>query len=131
MYLGIDYGSKRIGLALAESSGPALPWKIIDYHGDVALIEEIKQIVTAEQIDKIVVGWPLSLQGKVTERTTVTDNFIKALQAAVDREIIMEDERLTSKGADVRQDGKPIDDVSAARILQTFIDRHHETSSGI
>jgi putative Holliday junction resolvase len=129
MYLGIDYGSKRIGLALAEATGPSLPWKIIDYPGDSALIEEIKKIVASEHIDRIVVGWPLSLQGKITERTTATDTFIKALQAGVDVEIIMEDERMTSGGADVRQDGKPIDDVSAARILQTFIDRHHEMGS--
>ena len=129
MYLGIDYGSKRIGLALAQASGPALPWKIIDYAGDTALIEEIKKIVLSEQVDRIVVGWPLSLQGKITERTTATDAFIKALQTAIDKEIIMEDERMTSGGADVRQDGKPIDDISAARILQTFIDRQHEMGS--
>jgi putative Holliday junction resolvase len=129
MYLGIDYGSKRIGLALAESTGPALPWKIIDYTGDDALIAEIKKIIISEHIDRIVVGWPLSLQGKITERTNATDAFIKALQSSVDKEIIMEDERMTSGGADVRQDGKPIDDVSAARILQTFIDRHHEMGS--
>lgn len=129
MYLGIDYGSKRVGLALSEVSGPALPWKIIDYHGDAALIKQIKDIVATEGIEKIVIGWPLSLQGKITERTMATDAFMKALQVAVDKELIMEDERMTSGGANIRQDGKPIDDVSAARILQTFIDRHHEIGS--
>lgn len=122
-YLGIDYGQKRIGLALADSAGPAVPWKIIEHGTLEHLVTEIATIVVSEGVKAIVVGWPLSSAGRITERTTATDNFVKALQANVDCEVILEDERMTSsiiRKAGVTGD---IDHKSAAHILQSYIDR--------
>ncbi len=128
-YLGIDYGQKRIGLALADKQGPAVPWKIIDNKNTDNLVKEIVEIVASEQLKGIVVGWPLSAAGKITERTTATDVFVKALQAGIDCEVILEDERMTS--SIVRKAGVTgdIDHKSAAHILQSYIERRHGQSN--
>jgi putative Holliday junction resolvase len=129
MLLGLDFGQKRIGLALAEERGPAAPWKIIENTGTDSVIDEIKEIILEHNITQIVVGWPLSLGGKVTERTQLTDAVIKALQLATDVEVVMEDERLTSSiVTKATGDRKDIDDKSACEILQTHIDRNVATS---
>ena len=125
MILGIDYGDKRIGLALSEERGPALPWKILDNSSQTRVIEELKTIVQEQHITAIVIGWPLNMQGQVTERTKITDVFVKAVQAAIDCEIILEDERWTSKVVDRAGITGPIDDKSAGHILQSYIDRSH------
>src|SRR3989344_6256249 len=96
-YLGIDYGQAGVGLALAEGRGPAVPVKILDKNGVGSIIDRIKEFIDKEKIEVVVVGWPLSLSGRVVESTKNVDTFVKALRAAIDKEIVLEDERLSSK----------------------------------
>ena len=65
--LGIDYGDKRTGLALAESNSMAAPYKVLTSQQQ-ELITELKQIITEENIDAIVVGLPHSLSGQTNHR---------------------------------------------------------------
>ncbi len=126
MYLGIDYGDKRVGLAIAEARGPAVAWKILVNKGLDNLITELKKIVIEQEINLIVVGLPVSFQGKVTERTDLTEQFVDSLRAVLNVDVVTEDERLTSTMV-TKETGRrqQLDDKSAALILQTYIDRQN------
>lgn len=130
MYLGIDYGEKRVGLAISESRGPAVAWKILANKGSDSLIVELKQIVSEQGIELIVVGLPVSFQGRVTERTKITQEFVDQLRTVLNINIVTEDERLTSSMVS-KETGRrqQLDDKSAALILQTYIDRQHVAGS--
>jgi putative holliday junction resolvase len=136
--LGIDYGTKRIGLATGDlETGFAFPLKTVTA-GDAAL-DQIASIVAAEKIDRIVVGMPYrlvaaeSMDGQSVEGDTQVRvaGFIAALGAKVAVPIVTEDERMTTalvKRMQQDQGGKKSsfdkDAAAAAAILQTYIDRH-------
>ena len=118
-YLGIDYGDKRIGLALAEESSIALPFKILDNSNN--LIDEIKNIVKQESINMVVIGLPHSFSGKPNERLTITENFVDLLKKNLAIEIATVDEQLTSKLYEKMGVKKDIDKHSATAILETYL----------
>lgn len=85
-YLGIDYGEKYIGLAIGNDELKiALPFKIVNN------IQEIKQIINQEKIDKIIIGLPKGFRGE-TEQTKKTRKFAKNF-----KNFEFADERFTSK----------------------------------
>jgi len=118
-FLGIDYGDKRVGLALADSGGPALPFKVIANQTD--LIHQIQDIVDQENINIIVVGLPNSFSGKDNERLQITKDFIKNLENNFDLEIATVDEQLTSKLYENMGVKKDIDKHAATAILDTYL----------
>lgn len=125
-YLGIDYGSKRIGIAVSDDEGRmAFPAGIIP-NRDKVVMKEIVARIRKEHIDGIVIGLPVGLDGKETGQTKSTRLFIEALRSAVHVPIETENEMLTSKMAQVSgmRDGH-IDASSAAIILQSYLDRRN------
>ncbi|MFH0874272.1 MAG: Holliday junction resolvase RuvX [Candidatus Komeilibacteria bacterium] len=125
MLLGIDYGDKRIGLALAEERGPALPWKILTNSSLQQVLADLQAIVLAQNVTTLVVGWPVNMSGQMTERTKITEVFVQAVRDAINCPVILEDERWSSKIIVRAGISGVIDDKSAAYILQTYIDRSH------
>ena len=130
--LGIDYGDRRIGLAISD---PLLiiakPLKIIDRKKTKNYYREILAVTTEYNIKKIVVGIPLKLNGEHTFQTKVVYEFINQLSPIFDNEIITIDERLSSLSAKhylIQQGIKTghnkgrIDELSAAIILQEYLD---------
>lgn len=120
--LGIDYGGAKIGLAIADDTiKMAVPFKILresDHDKQVDLVEEV---IKSEEIDLVVVGWPLSLQNQETAQTKQTAGFIDKLKKQ-NIEVVKEDERLSSKAAQklgIKED----DAVAAMYILQSYLDR--------
>lgn len=121
-YLGIDYGLKRVGLALSEGEF-ASAWKIIEINGLENALNQISVIVTKEEIDQIVVGMPEGEMGKVTKK------FVNAL-GQKDFNVITTEETLSSQNATrlmidlgVSKKGrKRNDDIAAADILQNYLD---------
>ena len=129
MLLGIDYGDKRIGLALAEESGPAVPWQIIEHPGLEPLLEQLQEMILETGISAIVVGRPIGMSGNITERTKITDDFIEDLRQATDIKVYTEDERLTSAAVTAATgQTRSLDDKAAAEILQTYLDRNNVSS---
>ena len=120
--LGIDYGDKRVGLALAEKGGLALPFKVIANNKD--LIKNIKDIIDQEYISELVVGLPHSFSGQENERLIITQNFIKNLQAALDINVATVDEQLTSKLYEKMGVKKDIDKYAATAILDTYLSQN-------
>lgn len=118
-FLGIDYGDQRVGLALAEGSGPALPFKVLK--NTKSLITDIKDIIRQENINNIVVGLPHSFSGQENERLVITKNFIKDLQKALDINVATVDEQLTSKLYEKMGVMKDIDKHAATAILDTYL----------
>lgn len=125
MILGIDFGSKRIGLALAdEAVAIPLPLQELKNQGVDAVIEEIEKIIKQEKITLVVIGWPVGLGGQETEKTQETKKFVDILAKKISVPIATSDERLTSRLADTMSNKQGSRDVGAAMIiLEDFLQR--------
>ena len=136
--LGIDYGQRRIGLALSDATGLlASPWKTVVRGGDprqaaAAIAREISVLRSeSDGLGTVVVGFPRRLSGERNEQTSAVETFVQLLRQSTDVPIIFEDERLTSWEADTLLAGrerdwrkrKPmLDAMAAAVILQNYLD---------
>ena len=130
--LSIDYGTSRVGFAVSDLLHIiATPLKTIKNKSIQDLLKNIGQIVKEYDIRSIVVGLPLGMNGKETKQTKTVKLFSETL-AKNNYKVIFEDERLTTvlaKKEIIKQKistGKNkslIDQVSAALILQNYLDR--------
>lgn len=121
--LGIDYGEKYIGLALADDILKiASPYKMVKNTN--SLISELKNIIQSRKIKTIVVGLPFDLENQETEQTRVTNDFINELKKIFTIPIKSFDERLTTKLANkLSQDNKERHSIAASIILQNYLDK--------
>ncbi len=128
-FLGIDYGTKRIGLALGNiAEKAARPFKIIHQ------LKELEDIVPAKNVDAFVVGWPLQPDGTEGETCRQVKLFCERLTEKFGLPVFYVDERLSSKKSEeylrdslfMRPDKrKDILDAESARvILQQFLDNY-------
>jgi len=132
--LGVDYGQKRIGLAISDETGTiAVPLQYVT--GLAGVVE----LATQRGAKKIVVGVPVRLDGQPTQQTTLTLQFIEKLRAATTVPIAKWDERLTSAQANrvliegnvSRRDRKEnVDKLAAQLMLQSFLDATNLPTSG-
>lgn len=136
--LGIDYGKRRIGLALSDATGLlARPWKTIAAEGSATRIAELlarEALALAGEEDglsAIALGYPRKLNGQPTDQTAVVEAIASALRASVAVPVILQDERLTSREAesqlavrekDWRKRKSLVDAAAAAVILQDYLD---------
>jgi putative Holliday junction resolvase len=128
--LGIDYGTRRIGLAIGETEMKlAVPYETLDWRG--ATLECLKEIIEREKIEKIVVGIPKDFHGGEGKSCQLVQKFVHELKS-LGKEIILEDERLTTKEVEkaIRDYGKAKkgiqkDAVAAALILQSWLDKNY------
>ena len=135
-YLAIDYGKKRIGLAICDAAEMiASPLTVID--GGKDPIKRIVEIVTQEGVGAIVVGMPLNMDDSQGSQAKVTIEFAQRLKKHIDIEILFQDERLSSFAAEEKmapaefsrkKKRKHLDAVAAAQILETFLENHHAGS---
>lgn len=131
--LAIDYGTKRVGLAVTD------PLKIIASALDTVhskdVINFLKDYLESEEVEAFVVGMPVNLDGEDTNNTSHVKGFVKNLQKTFpDIPIHLHDERFTSKIAlqamilsgyskkDRREKGN-IDKISAVIILQSYMEK--------
>jgi putative holliday junction resolvase len=127
--LGIDYGSKRVGLALGDTdSRVASPWGHLPNEGVLDLVARIHEIVKRDEVETIVVGIPRPLRDSSLENDQVQEirNFITSL-SGLGVSVVESDETLTSQLA-ARQalemgEREKRDDLAAAAILQSWLDR--------
>jgi len=124
-YLGIDYGSAHIGLAIGDGEmRMAFPYKSLENSGEGS-IDELTRIILSEGIDEIVVGMPNNPGYSDTQRED-TQNFIHILAGVVRCPIHEWDERFTSKEAQtrLRESGGDEHAIAAMLILQSYLDSH-------
>ena len=125
-WLGLDYGARKIGLAIGDlETKIASPFKIL-VNGP-KFESEIKAICQQENIAKVVIGLPQGMQGNKSEQYEEAINFGKKLHQTLGLEVIFQDEKLTSTYAQKLLQGtkaKGNDDaVAAMLILQGYFDK--------
>ena len=122
-FLGIDYGEKRVGLAISDESGRmAFPDQTLPNNKN--LIGEIASICQKKQIKRVIIGESRDYSGKPNEIMKAAGEFSVALAKATNLEVINEPEFLTSHQASKIQGGSNQIDASAATIiLQSYLDK--------
>jgi putative holliday junction resolvase len=130
--LGIDYGSKRIGIALSDpGSTMAQPLDVIDNIDDETAINAIIRVINEYSVARIVVGLPKSLSGEIGDQAKTVLAFTDKLRENTDLEIVMWDERLSTAiahqtmrqaGAKKHRKKSVVDKIAAAIILQGYLD---------
>ena len=123
--LGIDYGDKRLGLALAAVGSIAAPFKVIINSGENILFTELKNVITEENIKIVVVGLPHSLSGQPNERLSITQNFVDQLRKQLAIPVETVDEQFTSQMYSRQGVSKDLDKHSATAILDTYLEQNH------
>ena len=130
--LGIDYGKKRIGLAVSDPMrkiAQGLP--TIANSSLPGIFTELENIISTHEINKIVVGFPITMKAEVGKAAQATDKFVTALKNRFDLPIMVWDERLTSVLArrTIKEFGKSpsknkskVDEIAAILILQSYLD---------
>lgn len=134
--LSIDFGEKRVGLAISWEEIIAKRYTTLTYKTDDELVDKILTICNEEEIDKIIVGLPVTLnERKVGHQAEKVREFTDSLQKEIRKPIILVDETLTTEEAkeNLKEEGlsedkiKPLIDQEAARIiLQDYLnsDQH-------
>lgn len=135
-YLGLDLGTKTLGVAVSDKTGLiATSLTILRHDNDYDfLIEELKKIIKEKEIETIVLGLPKNMNNTIGERGEMVLSFKEKLEESISLPVILEDERLTTKvaeniliSADVsrRKRKKVIDKMAANVILQSYLDRRN------
>lgn len=122
--LGIDYGDKRVGLALAALDSIAAPYLILANKSFDFLLAELKKIIIAENIEIVVVGLPHSLSGVANERLLLTEKFIDQLRQNLKVKVFTVDEQYTSKLYSQQGVKKDLDKYAATAILDTWLEQN-------
>lgn len=129
--LGLDYGQKRIGLAISDLTNTiATTYDLLINNKN--LDEKLMSIITKEKITHIVIGLPLHMNGDKGDKAKFVEEFGAKIKNKFDVEVIYEDERLTTVSAqriliagDVRRNKRKekIDALAATFILQKYLDK--------
>ena len=135
--IGIDYGRRRVGVAVSDPLG--IFASALETVQSAKIIEYLKKYAENENVVRFVVGYPVNMDGAPSEAAKDVDVFLKQLAKAFPEvPVTLEDERFTSvlahramidggmKAKD-RRDKESVDKISAAIILQSYMDR---TSGG-
>lgn len=131
-YIGLDLGTKTVGISLSNGI-IATNYMTLRHNEEYdRMANEVANIVLEKKIDKIVLGFPKNMNNTVGERANITLEFKKMLEDKTNLEVIMEDERLTSKVAnDVlinastsrKKRKEKVDGMASVIILQSYLDR--------
>lgn len=133
-YLGLDLGTKTLGIAVSDLTGTIATSLTILRHENnhEYLIEELKKIISEKNIETIVLGLPKNMNNTIGERGEMVFSFKEKLEKSINLPVILEDERLTTRvaeniliTADVsrKKRKKVIDKMAANIILQSYLDR--------
>lgn len=130
LILGIDVGTKRVGIAITDPDGRyALPHKTV-LRAQGAAEAEILKLIASHRVHIVVVGLPLGRDGSKNDQCLKVQNFCRRLKKRVNVEIVYVDEHLSSEEAKekLRSTGRrsvaseEIDAVAASIILQCYLD---------
>lgn len=145
--LGIDYGARRIGLALSDATATlASPWRLLQRPPSEAetlriMLKEIDGLAKADDgLEAVVVGWPRRLDGSPTHQTAIVETFARLLETKIAVPVVLQDERLSSHEAEARLAAREsdwrkrkakLDAAAAAIILQDYLDGRPRPMDGL
>ena len=130
-YLAIDYGRRRIGLAICDSD-ETITSPLCVLQNQKAPCQRIAEIVKAENVGAVVLGLPLNMDDSEGPQARLVCDFAERLKKHIEVPIYFQDERLSSFAAEEKLDtlglsrtdkAERLDAVAAAQILQAFLER--------
>lgn len=123
--MGIDYGTKRIGVALSDETQTLA--REYNIYAPKDFWQEIKNIIESEGVERIVIGLPLNMSGDHTDKTREVQVFSDELQQLVTLPLEFMDERLSSVMAENLPGGREnVDSLAAQIILQNYLDKNKQ-----
>ena len=133
-YLGLDLGSRTLGVAKSDSLGMiASSYTVIRHNEEYdRLLTEVVKLVDELGIDAVVLGFPKNMNNTIGPKGELSKEFKEKLEKLIDKPVYLQDERLTTKSAtdmlitgNVRRSDrkKVVDAVAATIILQSYLDR--------
>ncbi len=118
--LALDYGAARTGVAVSDPTGTlARPLRVVRRAGSEDGLKELAELVRAEEVDRVVVGLPLTLRGERGEQAEETERFAEALAATLEIPVERYDERFTTTLAGPGADD---DARAAAHLLTSYLE---------
>ena len=134
-YLGLDLGTKTLGVSISDTT-----LTIASLHGTIhfndsnydELIEPLREIITSNDITKIILGYPKNMNNTIGPRALATCEFKEKLESNFRIEVILQDERLSTVEAtnymleanvSRKKRKKKVDSLAANIILQTYLDK--------
>lgn len=133
-YIGLDLGSRTLGIAMSDRSGLiASSFTIIRHNEDYnCLIEQLKLIINENNVDEIVLGFPKNMNNTIGPKGELSLQFKQMLEEKIGLTVHLVDERLSTKEAtnllisndtSRKKRKKVIDSMAATIILQSYLDR--------
>jgi putative holliday junction resolvase len=128
--MALDYGSARTGVAVSDPTGTlARPLGVVERAGSENGLAELARLVRDENVERVVVGLPLTLRGTHGEQATETDRFVKALRGVIDVPVELFDERFTTDLAQQTAGAASVDALAAAHLLSGWLERWSPAAS--
>ncbi len=131
-YIGIDFGKRRIGIAISDLNKKiAFPLTVIDRKNVNNIYDAINDVISDRQIEKFIVGLPIRTDGKDSKFANSVINFSNKLRETFNIDVVEWDERYTSaiarnvldfSNVSRKKQRKVIDKISAQIILQSYLD---------
>lgn len=120
--LALDYGSARTGVAVSDPTGTvARPLEVVERAGTAAGIARLVELARAHEVERIVVGLPVTLRGEHGLQAEETERFAERLRAATDVPVESFDERFTTALARAGGGRAPEDALAAAHLLTSYL----------
>jgi len=135
--LAVDYGRKRIGLALSDELGlTAQPLATVVRTNRRDNLRRLREICIKQGVGRIIVGHPVRMSGEAGEMADEAARFADRLKKETGIDVELMDERLTSweagqiVAAMSGRKGRPLDDVAAALLLREYLERSARRAEG-
>ena len=131
-YIGLDLGTKTLGISISSGIIASVYDTIRHNEEYDMLVDKVALIVEKEHIDKIILGYPKNMNNTISEAAERVLSFKEKLESKINKEVILEDERLTSVvannaliSADVSRNKrkKKVDGIASVVILSSYLDR--------
>ena len=128
--MALDYGSARTGVAVSDPTGTlARPLGVVERAGTESGLAELARLAREEDVERVVVGLPLTMRGAHGEQAAETEQFVEALRGVIDVPVELFDERFTTDLAQRTAGTAPEDAVAAAHLLSGWLERWSPTAS--
>jgi putative holliday junction resolvase len=121
--LALDFGSARTGVAVSDATGTlARPLTVVDRAATATGLRRLAELVVAEDVERVVVGLPLTLRGESGPQAEETERFVDRLREAIDVPVERFDERFTTALAARAPSARaPEDARAAAHLLESYL----------
>jgi putative Holliday junction resolvase len=120
--LALDFGRARTGVAVSDPTGTiARPLCVVEGAGSGDGLARLAALIGEEDVERVVVGLPLTLRGEHGEQALETERFIEALSAVTNVPVVTFDERFTTDLAEQSPADAPEDARAAAHLLSSYL----------